>query len=112
MARMRAWPYGLRRMAACSTPGGSMSPTNEPMPRNRRGSSLRRVGLNEAIGALGGEAHRFDDVLIARASAQVAAQGGADIGVAGCWVLAQQRHRGDQHACRAEAALQSVRVPE
>ena len=37
----RAWAYGLRRKAACSSPGSSTSSTNSAWPRSSRGSSLR-----------------------------------------------------------------------
>src|SRR5262245_41069062 len=109
MRPMRAWPYGLRRIAACSTPGGSMSSTKQPMPCSRRGSSFLRTG---GMHPFGGEAHRLDDVLVARATTQVAAQRLADLFVGRPHVIAQQGEGADQHAGSAEAALQAVGVPE
>src|SRR6266516_6412 len=41
-----ACPYGLRRIAAWSTPGGSMSSTYDPIPRSSRGSSCLRNGAD------------------------------------------------------------------
>src|SRR2546425_2787079 len=134
MVPTRAWPYGLRRIAACSTPGGSTSSTKQPRPRSRRGSSfLRTGGIQLLVGQLlvvpslrgpclgglllggqhlGGQADRPDDVLVARTAAQVAAQRLTNVAVRRPWVVAEQGHGGDQHARGAEAALQPVRIPE
>src|SRR5258708_20186290 len=88
MAAIRAWPYGLRRIAACSTPGGSTSSTNEPIPRSSRGSSLRRTGVigagplarsRASLSHLGGQTPGFDDVLVTPAATQVAPQRGPDL---------------------------------
>src|SRR5437763_7563918 len=52
--------------------------------------------------------HRFDDVLIARAPADVARQRPADLLLGWARVLGEQRSAGEHHAGRTEAALQSV----
>ena len=43
MLTMRAWATGERRMARCSIPGSWMSSQYLPMPRMKRGSSLRSM---------------------------------------------------------------------
>src|SRR5919198_3417841 len=95
-------------MAACNTPAGSMSSTNEPSPRSRRGSSLRFTGRE----TLGGQAHRAQDVLVARATTQVAAQRRRELLVAWPRVVPQKRDRRHQEARRAETALEAMRLPE
>src|SRR5919201_3259927 len=86
-----------------------MSSTNEPMPRRSRGSSfLCTAGMH----ALRRQANGFDDVLVARAAAQVAAQCLADLVVGGPRALSQECQARDQHARGTEAALQAMGVPE
>src|SRR5207248_4104622 len=61
---------------------------------------------------LGGLLHRLDDVVVARAAADVALEAVADLLLGGLRVLVEQRAGGDDHPRRAEAALQAVLVPE
>src|SRR5919199_3778852 len=91
-------------MAAWSTPGGSMSSTNDPSPRSRRGSSLRLTLDRQADGP--------DDVLIARAAAQMATQRACELLVGWARRLPEQRDRGHEKSRCAEAALEPVRFPE
>src|SRR5205814_713953 len=53
-----------------------------------------------------------EDARIGAAPADVALHGPADLGFAGVWLVAQERHGGHDHAGRAVAALESVRVEE
>jgi hypothetical protein len=45
MARMRPWPTGLRRKAACHWPSRFRSPIYSPRPRRKRKSSTRSTEL-------------------------------------------------------------------
>src|SRR6478752_3458763 len=56
--------------------------------------------------------HRFDDVLVAGAAAQVAGQRPAHVLLGRVGVLVEERLGGQHHARRAEAALQTVLLPE
>ena len=108
-------------------PGSAMSATKRPRPVTKRGSSLvRRLRADVAepmaawqcahlasLGqALGGERDRIDDLLVAGAAAQVAADRLADLLLGRPRVGVEQRLRRDQHARRAVAALQRVRLAE
>src|ERR1017187_3499704 len=55
---------------------------------------------------------RVDDVLVARAAAEIAVQTVADLFVGGVRVALQQLAGSHDHARRAEAALEAVLVPE
>src|SRR5215207_8040895 len=141
MDAMRAWGTGLRRTAACSIRGRTMSSTKRPAPRRKRSSSLRRsecpmppipggvawvVGCSVvvivALLALGGggrrsgmyrrPAHRLHDVHVARAAAQVPGDGPADLVLAGVGVAVKQRPADQHHRRRAEPALQAVALLE
>src|SRR6185436_15422973 len=57
-------------------------------------------------------AHGGDDVLVARATADLAGDGRADLVRGGIGVLVQQRAARHQHARRAEAALQRMHLME
>src|SRR5205085_9080478 len=89
----RAWAYGLRTKAACSSPGSSTSSTNSACPRSSRGSSLRvteaptyrvsiksiRPGHRPAEGGLAAlelpwEHAQRDALVVQRLHADVAAQ--------------------------------------
>src|ERR1044071_7263880 len=101
-----------------------MSSTYVAVPVISRGSSLRRMRLPTSVSCLmvvvailrsclGGRGfHGFHDVLIAGASAEIAFQSVADFGFGGVGVAVEQLLGGHDHAGRAEAALQSVVVPE
>src|ERR1700736_1693600 len=69
--------------------------------RGRRGRELR-----------GGLLHGFDDVLIAGAAAEVARQRVADRGFVGVGGVLEQDGGRHEHPRRAEAALETVAVPE
>ena len=60
----------------------------------------------------GGQAHGLDDLLVARAAAQVAGQRLADLGVVRVGVAGQQVVGRDQQPGRAEAALHRAGVDE
>jgi hypothetical protein len=53
-----------------------------------------------------------DDVLVARAAADIAFEQLADLGIGGLRLLAAQIHRTHHHAGRAEAALQAMALLE
>src|SRR5690242_439317 len=57
---------------------------------------------------LGSPADRGDDVLVARAAADLAADGGADLRLAGVRIVVQKRPAGHQHSRGAEPAVQGV----
>src|SRR5258708_27332596 len=59
-----------------------------------------------------GRKDRFDDVLVARAATQVAVEAAANLGFGRVGVVAQELVDGDDHAWRAEAALQPMFFPE
>src|SRR5258706_4037773 len=61
---------------------------------------------------LGRVLHGLDDIHVARAAAQVPADGLADLLLARIPVAYEERARGHQHARRAEAALQTVLLGE
>src|SRR6185436_16195586 len=62
--------------------------------------------------ALRARAHGLDDVVVARAAAQVALEPVADLVLAGVRIAAAQIDRAHHHAGRAEAALQAVVLAE
>ena len=72
------------------------------LPRTRRARAPRR-----AAGA-GGVLDRLDDVVIARAAAEVAREPLADLALGRVGVALEQVGRGHDHARRAVAALQAV----
>src|SRR3954466_14651663 len=128
---MRAWATWLRTNTACSVSGSFRSATNWPRPNSRRRSSRRGterptyppgttscfIWDDPALTLLaphrfGGRHDSRDDVLIAGAAAEHCGQRLTHLGYAGRRVDAQEVQRGDQHARRAEAALQSVMLME
>src|SRR6478672_7482032 len=133
--RIFACAYGLRRIAACTMPGRRMSSRYVPLPRMNRASSLRfsrpkpmgrscvALGrfstvaiasclLSRRRRVLGGPADRGNDVLVARAPADRARDGRADLEVRRVGVLVQERPRGHEHPGRAEPAVERVLLVE
>src|SRR5439155_20957359 len=97
----------------CSIPSSRTSSTKSARPVSSRASSLRRTRLPTSRGGgAAGQLHRVDDVLVARAAAQVPAQRVADLRIAGGCVVAQERDERHEDAGGAEAALQRVRFAE
>src|SRR5258706_15524060 len=71
--------------------------------------SLLQICLAHFLGRV---LHGLDDVHVARAAAQVPADGLADLLLARVLVALEERARGHQHARRAESALQAVLLGE
>src|SRR5579884_564549 len=111
--------------------GSVMSSTYVPLPRMKRGSSLRLTGrpmpprvavsgMRRLLGGcrrlaaqLGGAVlNRLDDVHVAGAATEVAGDAEPDLRLGRVGVLVQQRLGGHDHPGRAEAALQPVLLPE
>src|SRR5882724_9830544 len=96
--------------------GSLMSSTNRPWPVISAASSLRRTDApmpeSLAVAAialpLGRGEHGVDDVVVARAAAEVAFEPDTDFPLAGVGVLLEQVGRAHDHAGRAVAALQPV----
>src|SRR6476659_2126854 len=154
-----ACAYGLRTMSSQSCPGRLTSSMYSPLPRMKRGSSLRltewpmppisglvrssrsvsvvmtslssagrgRFGRDRLAvdrlsgddrGGLGGREFsgglldRLDDVHVASATTEIAADALPDLGFVGVRVLAEQPRRLHDHPRRAEAALKAVLIPE
>src|SRR6476619_2999582 len=154
-----ACAYGLRTMSSQSWPGRLTSSMYSPLPRMKRGSSLRLTewpmppisGLVRssrsisvvmtslssagrgrfggdllAIDRLGGDdwgglgcrefsgglLDRLDDVHVARATTEVAADALPDLGFVGVRVLGQEPGGLHDHPRGAEPALQTVLIPE
>src|SRR5262245_56196325 len=123
IALIRAWAYGERTTAMCAIPGRTKSSVNFAWPVIRRGSSRRLIGepkmrapISILLSGLGHPAgrvfHRRHDVLVARASAEVALEADADLRVARMRILLEQIAGRHDHSRRAEAALQAVVLPE
>src|SRR5438445_7619879 len=119
MARS-VFPSSSRRGAAAG--GGVVGCTDQTTPALRATPPYPRRG-NAADGrrersfpflryAFGGELHRLDDLLVAGAAAQVAADGIADLRFGRVGIRIQQGLSRDQHAGGAVAALQRVRLAE
>src|SRR5438309_8830952 len=107
-----------------------MSSVYWPLPRRKRASSLRRtdspmcgslanvslapMAFSSGLAGHGGlpHLHGLDDVLVARAAAQVAFQLFADLRFAGVGMALAQVERAHHHARGAEAALQAVALLE
>src|SRR5271166_674844 len=70
----------------------------------------RLPGLGAKLG--GRPQHRFDDVLVAGAPAQVPGQRPPYVLLGGVGIAVEQRFGGHHHARRAESALQSVLLLE
>src|SRR5580700_10729068 len=68
--------------------------------------------LVPATQTLGRELDRIDDLLVAGAAAEIAADRVADVFLRWRERMRQQSLRGDEHARRAEAALERMRLPE
>ena len=96
---MKPW-----RMTMC--PSACSVPVARRRWRSR--SARRRAGSSR----LGGRADRVEDLLVARAAAQVAGQRLADLGVARVRLALQQVVGGDDQPGRAEAALDGARGEE
>src|ERR687898_197890 len=117
---------------ACSIPGSVMLSVQVARPVTREGSSLRgtppptnfsgawvtcapplgcRV-LGHLVLVLLDELDGLHDVLVARAAAQVPFQAFPDLLLRRLGILLQQADRGHDHARRAVAALQTVRLVE
>ena len=85
------------------------------LPPRLRAASAHRLGLFERLLAAQlapRRQRRLDDVLVARAAAQVAVQTAPYFGFGRVRVVAQELVDRDDHARRAEAALQAVLFPE
>src|SRR5437868_15369143 len=113
MLRMRACACGLRTNAAWVVKGTFRSSTKLPLPVTSRGSSRRLMLLPKSVSPmmsprLRGLLHRLHDVGVPGAAADVALEPGADLGLARIGVALEQVAGGDDHARRAEAALQAV----
>ena len=122
---MRAWACGERTKAACSeardrdvvgvgaaarrpaAPSGAAPPSGRCSCRPASPAVGRRWPRS-ARAALGRARDRLDDGVIAGAAAVVGAEGLADGRRVGTRLALQQLVRGEQHARRAEAALQRV----
>src|SRR5215210_6425721 len=116
-----AWAKGLRRNERCSIPGSLMLSVHVAWPVTSAGSSLRGTPpptyfsgasvttyplLRRRRGLLDG----LDDVLVARAAAQVALEALPDLLLRGVLGLLQEAYGSHDHARRAKAALQPVRL--
>src|SRR3712207_5402275 len=118
-------------MAACTIPGSLMLSTQLACPVTRFGSSLRgtppptyrsaaSVTLSPPLGSRRGLlAHSglrhldgLDDVLVARAAAQVALEPFPDLLFGRVRLLLEEAYGGHDHARRAVAALEAVRLVE
>src|SRR3954453_7529480 len=136
---IRAWAYGLRRMAMWAIPVSLMSSRKRPRPVMKRGSSVRLTEvprtsavivrlLRRCAGRRGrgrgrrrrgacphrrrGLADRRDDVLVARAPAVVALDRVPDLLVGWVGVPREKVGRDHDHSGGAEAALEPVLPPE
>src|SRR3954453_15325014 len=114
---MTRWP------SACSVPAVSIVATAQPSMTVRliastpAGSRQRRRSSNDALSwralhPLGSEPHGVDDLLVARAAAEVARERLADLRVARARIARQQVVRGDDQPRRAEAALHAAGLDE
>src|ERR687883_124958 len=95
--------------------GSSLRRTLWPMPRMWVASGMRR--LLRARGGLAAQLRgpvldSFDDVHVARTPAQIAGDAAAYLLLRRTRIGRQQRLGGHQHAWRAEAALQTMLLPE
>src|SRR5256712_9146969 len=125
--RMRAWACGLRTKAAYVMPPSFKSSTYWPRPVMNRGSSRRLIDFPNKRSAatvamtatsllrghvLGRPLDRLDDVVVARAPAQVTLELVPDQLLR--WLGVALEHLVDRHdhARRAEPALEPVLLPE
>src|SRR5258708_22189153 len=114
------FPSSSRRGAAAG--GGVVGYTGQttpalratpPYPRRGNAAGLRRERSFRFLRlALGGELHRLDDLLVAGAAAQISSDRVADLRLGRVRIRVQQSLRSDEHAGRAVAALQAVRLAE
>src|SRR6185312_15513079 len=120
MPRITACACGERRKAAWAMLGSLMSSTYRPWPVISGASSLRRTDApmpeSLAVAAIAlplrrGE-HGIDDVVVARAAAEVALEPVADFLLTGIRVLLEQVRGAHDHAGCAVAALQPVLLVE
>src|SRR6266581_1689288 len=116
MAR-RLFPSSLRRGAAAG--GGVVGCTAQTAPAlratppcPRRGMSRLQSSSRLLARAFGRELHGLDDLLIAGAATQVAADGVADLRLRRVRIRVEQSLGSDQHPGSAVAALQAVRLAE
>src|SRR5215203_6421606 len=127
-----ACAYGLRIKTACSIPGSLMLSVQVARPVTRAGSSLRstppptnfsgawvtlfpplgRRVLGQLVRVLLDELDGLHDVLVAGATAQVPFQALSYLLLRRIGILLQQADGGHDHARRAVAALQAVRLVE
>src|ERR1041385_3360004 len=139
MRLILAWAYGLRRIAAWTMPVSFTSSRYLASPVIRRGSSLRliaapitfvaiassslfralRNGFAHLFGLrgcgrhrFGGMLYRFDDVLIACATAESPVQSMPDLFIRRVGIVIQQVHHRHDHTGRAEATLKAMLLPE
>src|SRR5262249_15068131 len=129
MRAMRACGCGLRSTAACSIPGSFTSSVYVARPArsfgsSRRGTSLpiqRRCAMAMAISSASrrgcgharrGQPDRVDDALVSGAAAQIGRDRLADLLLARRGMVPEQLVREHQHARRAEAALEPLRLAE
>src|SRR5689334_3754642 len=129
---------GLRTMSSHSMPASCTSSTYVPLPRRKRGSSLRLIecpmpptsgevrGVDAMIssclrgprGLLARSRFRcgvldgLDDVDVAGAPAKIPGDGAPDVAFAGIGIRLQQRVARHHHARGAVAALQAVLLVE
>src|SRR6476469_2161811 len=120
MPRITACACGERRKAACAMLGSLMSSTYLPWPVMSGASSLRRTDapMPESLAVVAialplrrGE-HGIDDVVVARAAAEVALEPVADFLLTGVRVLLEQVRGAHDHAGSAVAALKPVLLVE
>src|SRR4051812_33685708 len=101
MRTIFAFACGLRTKTAWVVKGILRSSTKFPLPVTRRGSSRRLMLLPKKVSAMAGPRgllHGLDDVHIARATADVSLEPGANLGFGRIRVLLQQVARRDDHS--------------
>ena len=132
MLMILACANGLRTMARCSIPGRVMLSVQRVRPVISRWSSLRRrsrpisrsgAGASwmavmpcapsaRVAAVLSGVLHGLDDVVVARAAAEVALEAEPDLLLGGVRVLLEQVDALHDHPRRAEPALEAVALAE
>src|SRR5262245_35517710 len=117
---MRAWACGERRMRPTSMPGAVASAPNFARPvtlsipsgrsgrvpttlKSRLSCSVLSNGISSPPHFLGGVHDGPNDLVIARAAAEIARQPKAHFGLARLWIFLQQRLGSDQDARRADS---------
>src|SRR5919204_3007129 len=97
----------------CDPRRASATTAGEPHPNGR----TRTPPIHPSVGyvgraQLGGAPHRLHHLRVARATAEVAGEGLADLVLGRVWHASEQVARREELAGQAEAALESVLVPE